>query len=206
MRPAYSIPSKYDAGRGRNDMSKKCSVEGCERKHNSHGYCSMHLHRLKRYGDPLKYKHQKTGLMSNNKNEYYTYRHILQRCYDVNCEDYKNYGGRGIKVCDRWLGPDGFEFFLHDMGRKPDKNYSIDRIDVNEGYCPDNCRWADEWTQASNKRRNKPYITGVHKNNRGSYTATIKAGEIRKSKRFKKLEDATQQRLSWEEEFGIKRL
>ena len=187
-------------------VSKECSIEGCDRKHNSHGYCSMHLHRLKRYGDPLKYRHQKTGLMSNNKSEYYSYRHMLQRCCNTNCKDYKNYGGRGIKVYKRWSGPDGFEFFLHDMGKKPKPNYSIDRIDVNGNYCLDNCRWANEWTQASNKRCDKVHITGVHKNNRGGYTAAIKVGKIRKSKRFKKLEDAIQQRLLWEKEFGIKRL
>ena len=77
---------------------------------------------------------------------------MKQRCYDKKSLRYKNYGGRGIKVCDRWLN--SFENFLEDMGVRPDGNFTLDRVDVDGDYCPENCRWADAKTQANNMTTN----------------------------------------------------
>lgn len=89
---------------------------------------------------------------------YGVYAGIKQRCYDQNRENYKYYGARGIKMCDEWLGEDGFQHFYdwamqsgYDES-KTAKEQSIDRIDVNGDYEPSNCRWADSYTQVHNRR------------------------------------------------------
>jgi hypothetical protein len=81
--------------------------------------------------------------------EYAIWKTMRQRCANPNCTDYPDYGGRGIAVCDRWSE---FTAFITDMGRRPSDQHSIDRIDNDRGYEPGNCRWADDLTQASNRR------------------------------------------------------
>lgn len=87
--------------------------------------------------------------------EYKAWLHMKERCYSIKDKQYKDWGGRGIRVCDRWLNK--FENFLSDMGRKPSKNLSIDRIDNDGNYEPGNCRWGDGDQQNKNKRNNKWY-------------------------------------------------
>jgi hypothetical protein len=78
---------------------------------------------------------------------------MIGRCENSNVERYPSYGGRGIKVCERWRG--SFKNFLADMGRKPTPKHSIDRIDVDGNYEPGNCRWATNSEQQRNKRPRK---------------------------------------------------
>lgn len=82
---------------------------------------------------------------------YHTWLHMIVRCTDPNNESYPDYGGRGIKVCERWKE---FETFVSDLGVRPD-GYTLDRIDVNGDYKPSNCRWATTHEQALNKRNTK---------------------------------------------------
>lgn len=90
--------------------------------------------------------------MSRTK-EYHAWEAMLARCFNKNSQNFKNYGGRGITVCEAWLS---FENFFDDMGLAPKGNgISIERNDVNGNYEPGNCRWATCAEQANNKRTNR---------------------------------------------------
>lgn len=89
---------------------------------------------------------------------YATWFLMLQRCTNPKASGFKNYGGRGITVCERWRH---FVNFAADMGLKPGDEFSIDRTDNALGYGPDNCRWATRDLQNSNKRIYATSTTGV---------------------------------------------
>jgi hypothetical protein len=121
--------------------------------------------------------------------EYRAFTHIKERCYKPNTKGYDNYGGRGIKMCDRWL--QSFESFLADVGRAPSPKHTIDRVDNNGNYEPGNCRWATRREQQNNRRRNKMITYNGKTQSLGGWCfdlnlnySTIKKG-LRRMKRYK---------------------
>ena len=95
-----------------------------------------------------------------NTPEYNAYMSMKQRCYNVNHKKYGNYGARGIIICSNWLN--NFNNFMIDMGKKPSLLHSLDRIDVNGNYEPNNCRWATDYEQRTNKQNTVLYeINGI---------------------------------------------
>lgn len=140
-------------------------------------------------------REKNTSHNKSHTSEYYAWDNMKRRCQNKNNPEYKNYGARGIEVCESWSS--SFENFLEDMGEKPRKNLSLDRIDNDKGYYKENCRWADMSTQAINQRNPNNESTGI-RNISYSKRDNLYCVEItRKGERYRRSFKVLQDAVNW---------
>lgn len=148
------IPGSYPKGQKKipgGHVHKKvrcicdCGVESIK------DYASIRWHKTKSCGCLSKKVGQTHGLHKSS--EYGSWDGMKRRCFNKAAKDYIRYGARGITVCDRWKN--SFENFIADMGFKPTIKHTLDRINNDGNYEPENCRWATTKEQAANKRVGK---------------------------------------------------
>lgn len=137
----------------------ECVLRNCGKKEKSRGYCKTHYHRyVFMPSHPL----------------YYVWSTIRQRCLNEKHPRYQEWGGRGIKICDRWA--QSYDNFAEDMGARPSPFHQLDRIDNDGDYTLDNCRWATAEEQTRNrrvKRTSRSGVKGVEERLDGKFVARI---------------------------------
>lgn len=114
-------------------------------------------------------------LRTENPRAYSSWHHMKRRCLDSNTPAWPYYGGRGITVCDRWML---FEAFLEDMGERPSKDHSLERLDNDGNYEPANCVWATRIEQAQNRKKpHRPNLSGMNVVDHGYLLGYLPASE-----------------------------
>lgn len=178
-------------------------------------------------GVPIRPRIFPHGVAVGWKSEYISWTCMIRRCLSPKYRQFYLYGGRGIGVCERWFFGDGrqcgFSCFIADMGRKPNTQFTIDRIDGDGNYEPSNCRWASKQTQDANRRiistpgttsnflgvyhrvsnKVKPWEATIKVNGKtkwlGSHATEIEAGIAYDNAAHKK--DGSQARLNFPERY-----
>lgn len=152
-------------------MTRLCSIKDCDSVHEARGLCQKHYLRMLRHGttDLLVERNGYSKLP-----EYDIWVSMKQRCLNPKAEAYKDYGARGIKICDRWVK--SFSDFYTDVGSRPTSKHTLDRKNNNGDYSPENCRWTTWQIQNTNRRKkNKNGYVGIQHLDKG-WIAWIRLG------------------------------
>lgn len=142
---------------------KNCKVKDCQRPFYGISWCRLHLRRWRKHGNPLIVKGKTHGMSKTPL--FNRWKQIKRKTTKPKATGYKNYGGRGIKMCDEWML--SFQSFYDYLGEPPTLKHTIERINNDKGYEPGNVKWATYHEQMINKRifskRNKWGMVGVYK-------------------------------------------
>lgn len=180
---------------------RTCTIDWCDKKYHWIWYCTKHYERFKKYWDvnfvkSIRWENRLKHIL------YSLYLWIRRRCLSPNYKNYKNYWWRWITLCDRWLGIDWFTNFCNDMWPRPEW-YSIDRIDNDWPYSPENCRRATRHQQQANRRINNKVVWVTRYKNTWKRVARICIWKSISLWSYKRYWNAVKARKKAEEKYGI---